>query len=573
PVMLRLRSLTTGRTVAELALAETQRLEVVELFLVRRGSGELVQHWPEGPQGSGVPSNSNIHLSGVLTAINDFASQALKDDGGNLRSFSLDDFQMYLRGSPAYLLAAKCRGTAPAGVEAALDDEFLRLIESNSRVMYSPIDEAPQQLLPPLARSLEAKLAEKQRAIASEAGLGFNPLKALAVMIALPLLIYGGWVTYNNFETAQVRQFADRTIAGMPQLVGYPTQLDVGARGLDLTLTGLVPTSEAKVEVIKRLRDGLPGTAVLDRLTVLPNWVGELEPQITNVRRSLAGIEGEALRASVRRTLARAVRRLDQSVPHLLQLEQSLKEAAQRRVAQSARTSVERDLGALRTLQTRVGTGPVDIGQLNALSAPMHSISEQLRLASGQISKLLVGGAVANDGAHNDAAPVDVLESAEVLSLSAEQLATVAVAVSQSAGVKPPPLVLPAPVEPSAREKLEKWTRNNAVFFGDGLDYRNSQAAQTGLDALAPLITQAKALVRVVGYTDERGSAGRNTSLSQTRAQRVVDALVERGVPRQQLIAVGRISGGEISAAVGSQSNNRRVEFELGFEGEAADQP
>ena len=86
PVMLRLRSLMTGHSVADLALAEAQPLEVVELFLIRRGSGELMQHWPEGPQGAGVPSNSDIHLSGVLTAINDFAAQALKDNGGNLRT-------------------------------------------------------------------------------------------------------------------------------------------------------------------------------------------------------------------------------------------------------------------------------------------------------------------------------------------------------------------------------------------------------------------------------------------------------------------------------------------------------
>ena len=568
PVMLRLRSLMTGRSVAELALAETQRLEVVELFLVRRGSGELVQHWPDGPQGAGIPSNSDIHLSGVLTAINDFAAQALKDDGGNLRSFSLDDFQMYLRGSPVYLLAAKCRGAAPAGVEAALDDEFLRLIERNGKLLSSG-GETPPPLLPPLAKNLESRLAEMQRTIASEAGLGFNPLKALAVLVGLPLMLYAGWITYTAFEVAQVQQFANRTIAGIPQLVGYPTQLEVGARGRDVTLTGLVPTLDAKAEVIKRLHDGLPTVTVIDRLTVLPNRIGELEPQITSVRRTLAGIEGEALRASVRRGLTRSVRRLDQTMPHLAQLEQTLTDRSARTVAQAVRTNVERDLGALRALQARIA-GPVDITQLNALAAPMHTIAEQLRQSSVRISRLLVGGAGANDVAHADAAPVDVLESAETLSLSAEQLATVVVAVGQSAGIKPPPVVV---IEPSARELLDKWTRTNAIFFSDGVDYRNAESALSSIDALAALMMRGKTLVRVVGYTDERGTAGRNVSLSQTRAQRVVDALIERGVPRQLLVAVGRISGGEISAAVGPQSNNRRVEFELGFEGEASDQP
>ena len=39
PLMLRIKSLTTGRSMAELAIAESQRLEVDELLLIRRGTG------------------------------------------------------------------------------------------------------------------------------------------------------------------------------------------------------------------------------------------------------------------------------------------------------------------------------------------------------------------------------------------------------------------------------------------------------------------------------------------------------------------------------------------------------
>ena len=42
---LRLRSWSTGRSMAELALADTGRFEVDELHLIRRGSGELLAHW------------------------------------------------------------------------------------------------------------------------------------------------------------------------------------------------------------------------------------------------------------------------------------------------------------------------------------------------------------------------------------------------------------------------------------------------------------------------------------------------------------------------------------------------
>ncbi len=572
PVMLRLRSLMTGHSVADLALAETQQLEVVELFLIRRGSGELLQHWPDGPQGANVPSNVDIHLSGVLTAINDFAAQALKDNGGNLRTFALDDYQMYLRASATCLLAAKCQGSAPAGVEAILDDEFLRLIERNQQELG--VNDGgkiivPQKLLAPLALNLEERLGERQRAIAAEVGLGFNPLKVLSYAVALPLLMFVGWSAYTNYETTRVRELAAQTVATTAPLNGYPTQIDVTPRGRDVTITGLVPTGSSKSEVIDRLRSALPNSKLNDRLAVLPNPLSELEPQVTRVRRDLAGFEGEVLRASVRRAMARASRRLEQTLPELNRLESVLIDPPSRATAKSAAARVERSTAELKTLQARISASTVDLAQLGALSAPMHKISEQLKSAGSELAALLTRDAAAPATAHGAAAPSDVAESAEELGSASEYVATIAVAVTQSAGVKPLPAVPVVIPQQTARERLQSWAKANAIFFADGTEYRNQQSAQASIEALARLLRESGALVRVVGYTDERGGPTRNVSLASTRAQRVFDALLERGVPKQQLIAFGRPGGAEISASVGPQSPNRRVEFEVGFEGEA----
>ena len=124
-LMLRVRSMTSGKSVAELAIAESEHLKVEEIFLIRRGSGALVARWPSGPS----LSNSDIHMSGVVSAINDFATHAFQEDGGNLRTFELDDFTIYLRASPLYLVAAKCRGIAPSGVSGIFDEEFLNLLD------------------------------------------------------------------------------------------------------------------------------------------------------------------------------------------------------------------------------------------------------------------------------------------------------------------------------------------------------------------------------------------------------------------------------------------------------------
>ena len=126
PMMLRMRALASGKPVRDLAIAETQRLSVDEVFLIRRGSGELVGHWPESPT---TMSNADVHMSGVLTAINDFASSAFDHDGGHFESFRYDDVDVYMRASPVYLLAAKCSGIAPSGIESIFDEAFLETME------------------------------------------------------------------------------------------------------------------------------------------------------------------------------------------------------------------------------------------------------------------------------------------------------------------------------------------------------------------------------------------------------------------------------------------------------------
>ena len=111
--MLRLRSILTGRPVAELAFVEGQRLKVEEIFLIRRGLGELLAHWPS----INGPTAQDQRVSGILTAINEVATEAFDADKAALRRIDLGTSLIYLRASPTHLLAAKCRGVAPAAVE------------------------------------------------------------------------------------------------------------------------------------------------------------------------------------------------------------------------------------------------------------------------------------------------------------------------------------------------------------------------------------------------------------------------------------------------------------------------
>ena len=57
--------------------------------------------------------------------------------------------------------------------------------------------------------------------------------------------------------------------------------------------------------------------------------------------------------------------------------------------------------------------------------------------------------------------------------------------------------------------------------------------------------------------------------LSQARANTIVSELMRRGIPAARLVAVGRNNIEDLSPVVGDASPNRRVEFEIGFDGEA----
>ena len=134
----------------------------------------------------------------------------------------------------------------------------------------------------------------------------------------------------------------------------------------------------------------------------------------------------------------------------------------------------------------------------------------------------------------------------------------------------PPPV---APRQPTARERLQSFTAANAVFFGDVDTFRTPAAAGRVLDELAELLRNNRLVLRVIGYTDERGGASRNSEVAQLRAEKIAEELVNRGIPRNRLVLVGRATGPDLSPQIGSDSPNRRVQFELAFDGETAGAP
>lgn len=543
PVMLRLRSLTSGRSVAELALADNGAAEVEELYLIRRGTGELLGVWPQ--PGS---ANRDHAMSGVLAAINEFASDAFGDNGTALRHVDMGTSRVYLRASPLYLLAARCSGVAPASAEQMMDDAFLSTIEGVHTAAQS--SDQPAVYRPHLMDLSERLSSSFAEVAANQRSSQLSPVLVLFGLIAAATIAGVAWMGLDRYYADRAHTAAATAIAETPGTKGYLIDIDVSSFGRRVTLTGLLQDQNVKAALIQRLRQSLPGTNIDDHLTPLPGALGEIGP----------AIEEAAVTASLNNATARLQQALS-DLPAIAALDDNT--ARKQTLAQITKfvsDSIERLQSSGRAL-------------LRSQQA-QHELSLALRQHASDLAAIVAGRQPQRGAAENVPAPRSTTDSARQLELAADQLATVTAALLQgnaarSVVPKPAPPVIRA-ADITAFERLAVWVRSHAVFFGDDLAFRDEARANATLDELARLMRETEAMLRVVGYTDAKGTTDRNSTLSSERSNKVVQALVARGVPASRLVSVGRQFANQISMDTGERSTNRRVEFELGFDGEGA---
>jgi outer membrane protein OmpA-like peptidoglycan-associated protein len=479
------RAKEAGVSVGALALAETQALKVDELFLIRRGSGELVAHW-ERPQPGVAAAGANGNnrdalIASYLSGITSFAEDAFQTRSDALRSLTLSGERIFVRASPAYLLAARCSGRAPVAVEKVVDETFLETFGEHRDALAQPTGGAAviPTLLPRLAERCESRFAAARKELeqsAISAAKRPSPWRRVALVAAVPLLAvlgWFGWFTWQSWQTQRVEAMAMDLIHSNEALRGFPIRADVAWGGAALALRGLTPDETARTTLVDRLRGALPDTHIGDELGVLP---ARPAPAPVAVPPDLTG-----------------------------------------------------DVSALREALAAARRDLTDVQRQAARLTPLESdIDARTRRLDTSIAELT--------------RRIDAIR-------------------------------IPAPTGPTARQQLEAFIAANAVFFANGTDLLDDARALATLDALVPLARAADVTLRVVGYTDERGTSPANAALARARAERVADLLGARGVPRDKLIVLGRTSGPDIARTTGIGSANRRVAFELAFTGEPMASP
>lgn len=550
----RFKSLFTGIPYRDLVLHNIRGITLKEIYLIKRGSGELVDFWDTKTDTSGKLPTLDGHekelaakktmISGFLTAIMDFSREAFSSNSSQLRSLDMGRDRIYLRASPAYLVAARCQGQAKPFMERALDDEFLRAMELYNNALSSPRadndqDEQLQRdlrlVLPAVANGLQEQIQSREQANRKSA-----PLAAILLFLILSALFgWIGWQTYLYWKRTSLYNTVQQLIDQDQIMRNYPTEISVTPDASSVTIFGLAPDFSARDRLADNIKTTLGENAVRDEVAVLPGLKTqeELRRQLAEVSKQVGQVETNIEIRNAKKNVQENAERANTTLSELQRMKSDpeMKGADDRLSALIA--SIQKIQSGFAEMQQKLASAPSkeDLASFGSSIAKLNARLDQTESATEKL-------------------PLQVA----VKSLTAK--------VTKLAEAPPPPK--PEPPKPGVRD----WIQSNAIFFADGTRLANESLAGDRLDELAALMKSDNVRLRIVGYTDGQGSRQRNQRLGEERAERIASLLIQRNIEPDRLITIGRRDALSIAPVSGSQSPNRRVEFEIAFRDEVQPQ-
>ena len=266
---LRLRSLFTGASYEQLAAAgrprAAHRRTASGAQGIGRASRPLAGRSVDGA-GPAQQEPDEYLLSSLLTAINDFAAEAFARENHELRSLDIGGGRIYLRSSPAHLVAVKCVGQASRRFEKSLDRALINSLERHEGVLAQVEAGGKTKLLnamlPELAEELNMALALEKR----------PPVLAIALFSFLALAA-GGWLALSYRDAQLTAQLADRAreaVSSQAELRGFPLEAKAAPDRSRVVLTGLTPSPQAAGSVVAAVEEAIKPAAVEARLASVP---------------------------------------------------------------------------------------------------------------------------------------------------------------------------------------------------------------------------------------------------------------------------------------------------------------
>jgi outer membrane protein OmpA-like peptidoglycan-associated protein len=275
---LRLRALATGRTMAEVALADADAGSLKRALLLERGSGRALAAWPERSPASGKAELT----SGLIAAVTEFAAQAYADRGGELRMLDLGASKVFLRASARIIVAAEFAGGLSPARERRLNDAFLQIVEAHEKDEHTLNASALAQILGESLKP-ERKPGDK------------TPLLLVGgALAALVIWAASGPITRALRERRIDAAFAV-ALAEHKSLADFPLRLDVDHKAQSVTLRGISPNeSEAQSVLDAVAPDAYPYSVARDVIVLTPlAQSARADTRIASLDAALAQTRGE----------------------------------------------------------------------------------------------------------------------------------------------------------------------------------------------------------------------------------------------------------------------------------------
>lgn len=399
----RLQARATGRSEAEILLQRNPPFEIEDLLLVHRPTGlliarardEAVRDEDDSDEGSaGVDSDL---LGGMLSAIMRFSKDAMGEaHGEELQQLGFGDSELFLRSSPAVILAVRARGTRPTGFEATLESLFQGFLErwgENLRRFDGSADDDDKHAILTDLRGRFAELLE-----ARKQNFGRRSRKGLLLVLLVLLLALAGGIYwgFGLWRAGDIETRARAVLAGHQELTGLP--IEPRYNGEILVIEGLFPDRATLAAVKTKLASELAEVPADFRVNFLArDDADRLAAQQASLRDSLGELE-----RSLDQATSAVQPRLDQLGEHIsaldsatAELEASIAESAsasesataelEASIAESASASESRAT----VIDQRIATLEVETGQLeSALTAAIEAIEDQTALVGSRTDQL-----------------------------------------------------------------------------------------------------------------------------------------------------------------------------------------
>jgi OOP family OmpA-OmpF porin len=348
-----------------------------------------------------------------------------------------------------------------------------------------------------------------------------------------------------------------------------------------LTLSGDAPLPALKGKLVEATRAALPGVEVADQMVLargapsrfedaallLIGQLGKLKDGKFAISDSDVALSGMARELGGRESIAAALSKLPEGFkvasnevkapPYIFQ---AYKDPVAVTVTLSGNVPDENIHAVVVGSSSRKFFNEKVVDNLkNSIGAPTNFVNAVVP-ALGALSRLSTGTLVVSDR--------DIKLSGDALydAAAAQIRSGLAKDVPQGWQVKADITVKPAaaPVDPTVCQQLFSELLGKArIRFETGRSDLDRDS--TGfLDRLVEIAMRCpSAIVEIAGHTDAEGEEGANQTLSEKRAQAVVDYLVKAGLPADRFTAVGYGSSQPVASndTGEGRTQNRRIDF------------